>query len=88
MGARPSGAVCAGSWMAVVISERASRATVHAVLVPEQIICVECQGTCHLLSQRPDDDPFMPGDFVAYRCPDCLERFDLVLEADDDDSGI
>lgn len=53
--------------------------------VPEQIICVECQGTCHLLSTRPADDPFMPGDFVAYRCPDCLERFDLVLEVDDED---
>jgi len=55
------------------------------VHVPEQIICVECQGTCHLLSTRPHDDPFLPGDFVAYRCPDCLERFDLVLEADDED---
>ena len=58
---------------------------VGTVLVSETIICVECQGTCHLLSHRPDDDPFVPGDIVAYRCPDCLERFDLVLEDDDDE---
>ena len=54
--------------------------------VPEEIFCVECQGTCYRLTHRPDDDPFMPGDVVAYRCPDCAERFDMVL-ADDDDAG-
>jgi len=53
--------------------------------VADQIHCVECGGTCHRLTQRPDDDPFLPGDFVAYRCPDCLERFDIILEDDEDD---
>ena len=24
-----------------------------------------------------------PGDIVAYRCQDCLDRWDLVLEDDD-----
>ncbi len=53
--------------------------------VPDEIVCVECQGTCYRLTQRPHDDPFISGDFVAYRCPDCAERFDLVVtdEADD-----
>lgn len=53
--------------------------------VPDQIFCVECQGTCHRLTHRPHDDPFLPGDFVAYRCADCMERFDMVLADDDDD---
>ena len=53
--------------------------------MPDEIICVECQGTCYRLTQRPDDDPFLPGDFVAYRCPDCAERFDLVMEEDDEE---
>jgi hypothetical protein len=31
----------------------------------------------------PEDgsaDPWEPGDIVAYRCEDCLDRWDLVLE--------
>jgi hypothetical protein len=47
--------------------------------VPESITCVECGGTCHLLSHAPPDDPFEPGDVVAYRCADCMERFDIVV---------
>jgi len=48
-------------------------------LVPEAIGCVECGGTCHLLSTPPPDEPFEPGDVVAYRCADCMERFDVVV---------
>ena len=44
------------------------------------ITCVECGGTAHLLSHRPDDDPFQPGDNVAYTCSDCGNRLDLVLD--------
>ena len=29
----------------------------------------------------------MPGDIVAYRCPDCAERFDMVLADDDEPDG-
>jgi hypothetical protein len=32
----------------------------------------------------PDDD-LEPGDIVAYRCPDCEERFDVVVDIDDID---
>ncbi|MCB1270686.1 MAG: hypothetical protein M9942_10345 [Microthrixaceae bacterium] len=52
---------------------------------PQSIICVDCGGTCGLLS-RPDTDddgaelPFLSGDVVAYRCADCLDRWDIVLE--------
>lgn len=56
-----------------------------ALQPPESITCVDCGGRCGLLS-RPDVDddgrvvPFRPGDVVAYRCADCLDRWDIVLE--------
>ena len=51
--------------------------------VPTEIICVDCGGTCHLISYAPDEG-FQPGDIVAYRCEDCLDRWDLELgDADD-----
>ena len=51
--------------------------------VPTEIICVDCSGTCHLISYAPDEG-FQPGDIVAYRCEDCLDRWDLELgDADD-----
>lgn len=53
--------------------------------VPANIVCVDCGGRCHLLSHVPPDDGFEPGDVVAYRCEDCLDRWDLVLPEDDDD---
>ncbi|MEE8602783.1 hypothetical protein [Euzebya tangerina] len=51
---------------------------------PPTITCVECRGTCHLISHTPDDG-FQPGDWVAYRCPECLDRFDLQLVEEDAD---
>lgn len=55
----------------------------------QTIVCVECGGTAHLLTGFPPDDPPMPGDIVAYRCADCVDRFDIVVdEADmEDDDG-
>jgi len=32
---------------------------------------------------RPDDDPFVAGDVVAYRCRDCMDRWDIVLDPED-----
>lgn len=52
--------------------------------VPETILCIDCLGTCQRLTHRPDDDPFIAGDVVAYRCPDCLDRWDIVLEDDEE----
>ena len=52
--------------------------------VPDQLLCVDCGGTARLLTAAPpDDDPFVPGDVVAYRCPDCLDRWDIVLTEED-----
>lgn len=48
------------------------------------IACMECGGVAHLLTRLDPEDPVLPGDVLAYRCPDCLERFDVVA---DDEAG-
>jgi hypothetical protein len=40
---------------------------------------VDCGGRCHLLTHPPEDGLWFAGDVVAYRCSDCLDRWDLVL---------
>ncbi|HSL58435.1 MAG TPA: hypothetical protein VK866_11385 [Acidimicrobiales bacterium] len=50
---------------------------------PEQIVCVDCGGTCHRITHLPEMG-FEPGDVVAYRCADCMDRWDLVLDDADD----
>lgn len=50
--------------------------------IPQTITCVDCLGTAHLLSYEPDEG-FEPGDVVAYRCPDCGDRWDIELEPAD-----
>lgn len=55
----------------------------------ETIVCVECGGTAHLLTGFPPDDPPMAGDIVPYRCADCMDRFDMVVdEADLEDEDL
>ena len=53
---------------------------------PPEIICVDCGGRCFLLSHEPPDEGFQPGDIVAYRCGDCMDRWDIVLA--DDEEGV
>lgn len=53
--------------------------------VPETIVCVDCGGTAHRISYPRPDAPWEPGDVVAYRCADCLDRWDLVVPGLDDD---
>ena len=47
---------------------------------PEKIRCVECGGEAYLLTGFPPDEPPEAGDIVPYRCADCGERWDIVLE--------
>jgi hypothetical protein len=54
------------------------------VTAPEQIVCVDCGGECHRLSYEPEDG-FAAGDIVAYRCRDCLDRWDVELTEEDVD---
>ena len=55
----------------------------------ETIVCVDCGGRAHLLTKPRTEPPaWEAGDIVAYRCEDCLDRWDLVMpDADDADDG-
>ena len=56
------------------------------VLTPTpQITCIDCGGRCFLLTQPPEDGIWEPGDVIAYRCEDCLDRWDLVMSDEDDE---
>jgi hypothetical protein len=48
-----------------------------------EITCIDCGGRCFLLTPPREDGSWMEGDVVAYRCQDCLDRWDLVLEVDE-----
>ena len=50
--------------------------------IADTIVCVDCGGTCHRISYEPDEG-FDPGDIVAFRCEDCLDRWDIELTAED-----
>lgn len=47
---------------------------------PETIVCVDCGGTCHLLTFLPEDETLEPGTVLSYRCEDCSDRWDIVWE--------
>lgn len=51
---------------------------------PESINCVECGGIAHLISFLPPDEEPDPETPLAYRCSDCMERFDIVFGDDGD----
>ncbi|MEM9284197.1 MAG: hypothetical protein AAGA96_20460 [Verrucomicrobiota bacterium] len=46
--------------------------------VPEKIVCVDCGEDAHRLSHPPEEG-WEPGDYVAYRCSGCNDRWDLVV---------
>lgn len=53
-----------------------------------EIVCIDCGGRAHLLTPAREDGRWEVGDVLAYRCADCYDRWDLVIEADDfDDDG-
>ena len=45
----------------------------------ESIICVDCGGRAHLLTSIREDGQWLAGDIIAYRCSDCLDRWDIEL---------
>lgn len=48
--------------------------------VAETIDCIECGGKAHLLLTMVEIEELTPGTPIAYRCADCLDRFDVVYE--------
>lgn len=49
---------------------------------PAEIVCVDCLGVCGMLTYPPEDG-FRSGDVVAYRCADCMDRWDIVWEVEE-----
>jgi hypothetical protein len=49
------------------------------------ITCIDCGGRAHLVSYPPEDE-WWPGDLLVYRCEDCLDRWDLVVPGEDDET--
>ena len=47
-----------------------------------EITCIDCGGRAFLLTHPAEDGLWFPGDVVAYRCQDCLDRWDIVLDDD------
>ena len=54
---------------------------------PDTITCVDCGGTAGRLSYLPPEGELLPGDVVTYLCPDCGQRFDIVLEDSGEDDS-
>lgn len=46
-------------------------------------ICIDCGGTAHLLTSAREDGIWLVGDVVTYRCRDCRDRWDIILEEED-----
>ena len=51
--------------------------------VPEKIDCIDCGQPCYRLSFPPEEG-WAIGDYVAYRCSGCNDRWDVVV-ADPDE---
>jgi hypothetical protein len=47
------------------------------------IVCVDCGGRAHLVQALDPEYMPEPGDILTYRCEDCADRWDLVVEEDD-----
>lgn len=47
------------------------------------IICVDCGGRAHLVQLGTEESPYVAGDVAVYRCEDCLDRWDVVVDEDD-----
>ena len=53
--------------------------------VPEKIDCVDCGQPAYRLTHPPEDG-WEVGDFVAYRCSGCNDRWDLVVSTGETDA--
>ena len=49
---------------------------------PEIITCIDCGGRAHLVGEAPELG-WQEGDLAVYRCEDCCDRWDLIVDADD-----
>jgi hypothetical protein len=52
--------------------------TIHTV-----IVCVDCGGRAHLVQPLDPENRPQVGEILTYRCEDCADRWDLVVDEDD-----
>ena len=50
--------------------------------VEREVVCIDCGGRAHLLTPPEEGGGYTPGTWVSYRCADCLDRWDLLVEED------
>jgi len=50
--------------------------------VPKRITCVDCGQPAYRLTYPPEDG-WSIGDYVAYRCSGCNDRWDLIVNEED-----
>jgi len=51
--------------------------------VPDEITCVDCGESAHRLGEPPGEG-WSAGDYVAYRCSGCNDRWDLLVAGPDE----
>jgi hypothetical protein len=52
---------------------------ISLVDIPQQIICVDCGGDAFMLDRYEPGEKVPAGTIVAYRCKDCLDRWDIEI---------
>jgi hypothetical protein len=60
---------------------------VGAMEVPEEIECVDCGQPAYRLSY-PSEEGWQAGDYVAYRCSGCNDRWDMVVSDENDGDDV
>ena len=68
-------------------ARRAKCGALQSIIAPMpmpdlEIVCVDCGGACFPLTWRPEEGEVPDGEVVAYRCRDCLDRWDVVFSDD------
>jgi len=72
--------VVTATWLTESVSEESDTQSARAEPPSNTITCVDCGGTAHLITPAREDQMWFVGDIAAYRCVDCRDRWDLVLE--------
>lgn len=55
--------------------------------IPDSITCIDCGQDARRLTEKPEEG-WEPGDFVAYRCTGCNDRWDMVVaDEEGEESG-
>jgi len=63
------------------MSDDAANQAERKVAAPAStIVCVDCGGFAHIITPPRDDNDWFEGDVASYRCADCRDRWDIVLE--------